>query len=409
MWVMLRVALMVALPILWQIQRLSYRLRPRYPVAWTCEGTPVGLSRVLEPRTREVRGAKLSVPMRTAVHLTLRPQGLMDNLGLKLGLMTEQQTGDLNFDEAVFLESDDSRVGAWLGRDEALRGRILRLFKERQVKSIRTDGIQLLVEMACDEDPDESVAQEVADLGRVMARLTRARAYRFDAFFWRVLLIESALALPAGYALGALAEASVLGALESGDLGILWADYYLATIPLYGLTYLLATTWAVLNFKVCRNLLGNSSRGKVVLIEALVVTLLAVPVASLRILADVNEMHRIVDPFVFRCRVVEVTVDRRETYEYPRRGDGRRRAPDWLRDLTGEKRKLVVRFTYRVELDNSAYVYGYRTPKHFRLKPPLNQVWPKGTVVQMTYQPGFLRLPYRTELTLDGHGERKWD
>ena len=145
-----------------------------------------------------------------SLHFTLKPETGFDRLAKAVGLAEEFQTGDVSFDDTVYLLSDDPRVGQLFRRDTAARAVALRLLgqtapdlKAQRLRCVH--GRLWLAQRVSSEDGVASAGllapQTVADLGKLVDGLAKEIA-RDGRWQWRdAFVLRSALALAVGIGL----------------------------------------------------------------------------------------------------------------------------------------------------------------------------------------------------------------
>ena len=77
-----------------------------------------------------VTGAKVGVRCSDGFSFQLKPEGTFDRWSKSIGLTKECQTGDVAFDQAVYVVSDDPAVERMLQTDTTLRDAIMRLMSD---------------------------------------------------------------------------------------------------------------------------------------------------------------------------------------------------------------------------------------------------------------------------------------
>lgn len=100
--------------------------------------------------TDPFRGKPGTAPsMPWLAHMVLRRESSRDQLGKRLGLNAEPQTGDAAFDDAIYVEHDGDRVGTrlLLGIPE-LRGQALRIVDDRRAIVLNTEGHAVAIRWA---------------------------------------------------------------------------------------------------------------------------------------------------------------------------------------------------------------------------------------------------------------------
>ncbi|MCE3004965.1 MAG: hypothetical protein LW860_20060 [Xanthomonadaceae bacterium] len=243
----------------------------------------------------------------------LHPEGWLDRLGRSLGVNAERSVGDRDFDEAIFIESDDERLVAALRGAPALRARILDLQRQLMIAGFsnctwQAAGGRLWLEASGEADPlPELTAGIVATLDALVRALPATNAssrLRGDPFVRRALLL---LALNVGFVV--LAIATLLRVMPGRtDLLEPWSLFSAMLVPglvLGGAYLVVAARW-----------LRNSARAHRVLAEILVLGVPAIVVGGYGLAREANITF---DTSAPGWRVVEQASTSHRTYRCGRR------------------------------------------------------------------------------------------
>ncbi|MBD8525287.1 hypothetical protein [Pseudomarimonas arenosa] len=216
---------------------------------------------------------RLGLICQTGMHFQLKRESWLDRLFKSLGLSEEQQLNRLQFDENVYVVSDDRRLSYVLKQKSQLHevlgrffdGRVLQGFK---IKKLWCRGERLWIEAApassMKECSPQPLAAEVVPVLRELAGLLASTAPpgsgAHDGFIVKALLltaISAALAINAAIQLLHTAIPKFPVVIDLAQLN--------ATAAALGAGLLLALLGA------CVFLLGRTSRSHIVLIELLLV------------------------------------------------------------------------------------------------------------------------------------------
>ena len=218
---------------------------------------------------------------------SLKPESLLDLFFKKIGLSVEHQTGHREFDEEVYIASDNRDVHQLFSRDADIRKSVLKIFAaatpaRAEVKRVHHRNERLWVQFkTSDEARIPALARDTAkQLARIRSVLNAYRAPQNrlrDPFVFKSILI---LAISSGLAInGALmlfrnhiGLFPVVPDIEA----LLWAAVPVAVIVL-----------ALLIF-ITIFLLGRTSRAHLVLTEVLLVGAFGIYSSSYAELRDLN-------------------------------------------------------------------------------------------------------------------------
>ena len=241
-------------------------------------------------KTKSV-GLRIGVTAPTVYDFSFKPEKWRDWLSKRIGFSVEHQTGDVEFDKAVYILSNDARIHATLSQNAALRADILRVFRvvaphSAVLKEVRCSGGRIWVhyKLKTELNPAQIpvlAEQVVPALSRLAADLGHAKVMGaprlYDRFVLRaaiILAISTGLALNGAAHMARLFFIPIPFTVDNSTL-ILWSLYCGA-----GLLALLV--FAVALF------LGRSARAHVVLLEVLLVGSLGAVLTSFVELRDLN-------------------------------------------------------------------------------------------------------------------------
>ena len=311
-------------------------------------------------------GLRMGVTAPAVYDFSFKPEKWRDWLSKRIGFSVEYQTGDVEFDKAVYILSNDARIHATLSQNAALRADILRVFSvvaphSAVLKEVRCSGGRIWVHYKLKSELNRAqipvlAEQVVPALSRLAADLgnaTVAGAPRlYDRFVLRaaiILAISTGLALNGGAHMVRLFFIPIPFTLDNSTL-ILWAIYCGA-----GLLALLVL--AVVLF------LGRSARAHVVLLEVLLVGSLGAVLTSFVELRDLN-MEWDQQPAVsYEVRTVSKRISK-----------GRRRPNIYYLTISGWPNKNT---TSEIRVWSSLY---HRTDR--------------GAELVLLQKPGFLKVPW---------------
>lgn len=229
-----------------------------------------------------------------------------DRLLKALGLAREFQTGNKAFDEAIYISCDQTAVQSWFANNSRALELVQQLIQELNATSIRCQGYEVLITFAINEEPDETRLQTAFALLDQLKPLKDLQPQPSDPFFWRIIAVESLLWSIAAYAIGGYIEYRFeLLAMYASPADVL---YFACTA---GVLALIAT------YTSCRLLVGRSSRGRLVILEAFTLLIFTLPYASVLATKEINELQPSATPAVAVATVNSLYVDerpRRTTY-----------------------------------------------------------------------------------------------
>ena len=193
-----------------------------------------------------------------------------------LGLLVEQQTGNTAFDSMVYIRGDHPGLGRILARDATAKAAITELFS-LGVGCIIADGSRLWIKGSIPTATRDELLAPLLSLQSSLRAVPADEIARVHDFIpWRIAAIEGLVWGIATYAILGISQLWRLGELP------LAAPRFIAYTT--SLTVLWGSSCLVLILLVLR----RSSWMKLVLWEAGLVSLVAIPVSSAVLLADAN-------------------------------------------------------------------------------------------------------------------------
>ncbi|HZF15851.1 MAG TPA: hypothetical protein VE046_07940 [Steroidobacteraceae bacterium] len=144
---------------------------------------------VSRAKNRRITRVRLALDAPDGLRFVLRREKFYDRCGKALGLAREWETHDREFDESIFILSDDRVLCEALSVDEELRRAVMTLFKDPQMRSVECAGGRIwivLVPVAQDHGklPDLLVAEALMPLYRPLLARVRDRLVDLHARAW---------------------------------------------------------------------------------------------------------------------------------------------------------------------------------------------------------------------------------
>jgi hypothetical protein len=166
-------------------------------------------------RDKKAYGAYIGVDAPAGFHLAFKPERWTDRFSKWAGLSIECQTRDADFDEKIYVVSDDARLCALLRHDAQVRADVLKLFAAADhepcaVIQVRCGAGRLWVhykgKRGFNHETAHRLARRLAPTLNALAGRLRDRTPRFgsrlrDPFVWRAIAL---LAVSTGLALNGL-------------------------------------------------------------------------------------------------------------------------------------------------------------------------------------------------------------
>lgn len=364
MWIIIRLLLSLAVA----VSRMIYRLSPKQlPEAGNYHGMPYYLDTSHDKEGDRI-AFQLGMPFPSESLFKFGPEGSAARLCKALGISTEYQSGDANFDEKIYLACDHPVLLQQLGNSTQSRDLILQLLINQHFASIWSDGEVLWAAKNSDQDPSETEIQLLAQLVASLMPVCQAALQQKTPFLWRFLWVEAFVWALFGYA------ASVF--LENRFNP---HDYHLdsATLFQYGLVAA-ALLMAVLMMTIIL-LLRKSSRGHTIITESFVLLLLTLPLCGMQLVSDINRNFDNADAEQQIGIIGDVS----------KRTSSGRGSGIW-----------TPRTTYQLELQNKLSAFGTQVPQRIEISEKLYQHANKGKQLLLSIKPGFLGLPWYEKMTV---------
>jgi hypothetical protein len=236
----------------------------------------------------KVRAAKLAVDGGDDFSFTLTPEGGLDRVSKAIGLTRECQTGDVSFDNAVYIRSDDAVLHRMLQTDRALRDDILNLVVDcpamfgalRSIEVHRGRVWIVAKPLKNDRDEVEEASRRIVPLLKnLAARLSRPQPETpesRDPFPLRaacILAISTGLIINGGFEIFRMVGSFPF--MLDPNAPVAWA--VLAGLGIVALLVTAALAW-----------LGRSARTHLVLIELVLIGLIGATLTAYTEIHDFN-------------------------------------------------------------------------------------------------------------------------
>ncbi len=364
MWIVIRLILTLGVA----LYRVFNRLNPKQRVeAGQLNSTPYYLE-LRRDKQGAISGFELGVPLPTQCLFKFQMEGVFDGFSKSLGLSTEFQTGDVNFDKKVYLACDHPVLLQQLAVSAESRELILELLGRRMFHRIWSDGSMLWTSTASDKEPSEQVIQLMQQLAATLQPECQTVASQKTPFFWRFLWVEALVWSLFGYAASVLME----NRFSHHDYHLDYSD-----ILKYGL--ITATVLLILLMLIIRLTLRKSSRGHTILAESFFVLLLALPLCGMQLVSDVN---RYFDNAEAQQSLTLIS----SAYTKSQKG----RKKNWFKPLT----------TYHLQLQEPPMLFDRQVPENIEVPQDLYNAAAKGKLLQLRVKPGFFGFPWYEQLVI---------
>lgn len=242
------------------------------------EGQPYGVKlNYTKRRGREARihSIEVDIPSSTDFIFKLTPEKKVDALAKLFGIAQEVQTGDSQFDEAVYVASDQPGLHRILQTRPNFRAAVRELFAAGYLSIVsRGHVLRLKNKLIAEPAPNHlSAAFLIAE--ELQAANYQMRLQERDPFIFRVLIVEGIVWSIAAYALSSLIDFVVW--VRYIDPGQLVVPGILATVAAFCILMLLSIL-----------ILKGSSRAHRVIVEAAIVLIFSLPVLGFLAVSDMN-------------------------------------------------------------------------------------------------------------------------
>lgn len=289
MWLLVRLAIVIGI-VGYRVIRRLWSINPETIHQW--QGREYGETLHLD-RDKDIKSVTVQVPLRIGIAFTLMPERWFDRVLAAVGLAHEFQTGDQRFDDAVYIGCDEKQFQRWLALKSQSRSAIHTLFSNFNATKIYSTGGNLLVDFDIDGRADGQHIEAVLALADSLKPLADKVTSKSRPFFWRMLLCEVLVWCIAGYAIGGFGDGSLI------------ADNYLQQMPVVYFAVKVALVGYLMTWLLLWMLLGRSSQARVVLVEAALVMLLALPFASYVGTMEFNQSLTTDSPEIVQASVVD--------------------------------------------------------------------------------------------------------
>lgn len=271
MWILLRLLIAAAAFAVRYFQRAS-RPKPAGEIA----GTPYFL-KLHRGNYRRIKSFEIGVALPAKVLFRLQKESASDHLFKRLGLAQELQTGDVGFDERVYVACDHPALHQLLREDVNTRRRIVQAL-EMGFDDISSDGEVLWLERAADREPNPAELRLLAKLGGAFSDLESRMQGWHDPFAAKTVVVEAVVWSILAYAVSAFVALSHHTTWEYFQKTRLFGFGLLVAAVLFGVLFAWVMTW-----------MRGSSRGHRILVESAIVLALGLPVTGTQIVSDLNQ------------------------------------------------------------------------------------------------------------------------
>lgn len=270
---------------------------------------------------------------KTRALFRLTEESAFDRFFKSLGLATEIQSGDTEFDRRIYIACDHPIFADEIRADAEARRLIIKLFNSG-VNRISFDGDFLRVRLPLDQTSNYEVAHQLTELQTALTDMDSHRpSFWGDPYELRVFITEMIIWTFAGYSL-------------SGGLELLMTDedYYLNPLPVYLKGALLGLFLAGLLLLAVFNFFKGSSRGHRILLESGIVLFLSLPLGGMNLYSDLNRNMDTSEPVYLEAPILR------------------------LEEQVHRRRRGGPRYTYHMYLNNDQYKDSkLKLPSHIRI------------------------------------------
>lgn len=207
----------------------------------------------------------------------LSPEKWYDRFFKFLGLTIEIQTGEKQFDEAIYIASDNIHFKDEIRKDIQSRVLILELLAQG-AQFVECNGSTLKMRFSGDKSGHADLMQLCVNLKKQLIDM-RVSPHQFfsDPFATKVLFVEALIWSLGGYALAGFLEWNLQK-----------QDRYLEIFPVVKMGLLCGLAIAGVILFLIFLLLRDSSRGHRIIVECFFVLLLSLPVGGVSAISDYN-------------------------------------------------------------------------------------------------------------------------
>lgn len=302
MWVLFRLLIAAAA---FAVRYFQWASRPK--PAGKIAGKPYFL-RLHRNKNKSITGFRVGVALEAPVIFSLHKESEADRFFKGLGLAKELQTGDMSFDERVYVTSDHPALHQVLTEHPHARNLVVEALG-RGFERVFGDGTVVWLERSAHRKPDQAELKLLAKLGAAFSGLeSRARGWH-DPFVAKTVIVEAVVWSIFAYAVGALFV--LINQMT-------WEYFHKAR--LFGFALLVAVVLFTVFFTWIMIWMRGSSRGHRILVESGILLALGLSVAGLQIVSDLNRNVGTPEKAVVR---LEVSGTRKEIHHRKLRTDYR--------------------------------------------------------------------------------------
>ena len=270
------------------------------------EGRPYGVQvNQIKRRGRAAHSTSIEVdiPLSTDFIFKLTPEKGVDALAKLFGIAQEVQTGDAQFDEAVYVASDSPELHRILQTRPNFRAAICQLLAAGYDSIVSRGEVLRLRNRFILEPSPEHLSAGFLIAEELQAANYQLRLQERDPFIIRPLIVESIVWSIAAYAVSSLIEFVVW--VRYIDLSQLIMPGILATVAAFCILMLLSIL-----------IMKGSSRSHRVLVEAAVVLAFSLPVLGFIAVSDANIGLDTSEPVAVSMQIQDKEVIERRTRKY---------------------------------------------------------------------------------------------
>lgn len=356
MWILLRLLIAAAAFAVRYFRRAS-RPEPAGEIA----GTPYFL-KLHRGKHRRIKSFEIGVALPAKVLFRLQKESASDALFKRLGLAQELQTGDVGFDERVYVACDHPALHQLLREDVNTRRRIVQAL-EMGFDDISSDGEVLWLERSADREPNPAELRLLARLGAAFSDLESRMQGWHDPFAAKTVVVEAVVWSIFAYAVSAFVALSHHTTWEYFQKTRLFGFGLLVAAVLFGALFAWVMTW-----------MRGSSRGHRILVESAIVLALGLPVTGTQIVSDLNQ----------NVGTLEHTVMTRE-----------------ITNTRFEKRRRKSGYAYYYFIDFASVAESpVALPKSLRVEEELYRRAAAGQTAELHVATGWLGIPWLEKIEL---------
>ncbi|WP_340599194.1 hypothetical protein [Bdellovibrio sp. GT3] len=205
----------------------------------------------------------------------LTKESKLDRWFKKWGFADEIQTRDLQFDELIYIASDNTGFMRKIQSDSECRGLITELFSHGCLWIAGSGGF-IQARFPGDQRSDNTIAVLFAKLSKQIEQIEK-QPRESDTFAWKALVSESLIWGFAGYAF-----ASVLQWMRLRE------DVYVNSVELARSALIASTLAAVILVAIIGYIFRKSSRGHRIIVESILVLAFAIPFGGTALFSEIN-------------------------------------------------------------------------------------------------------------------------